>query len=163
MKYILPLVSLTFIFLVEKYNEKLIPVARITSNGFKISLDTIAYKKKIVDNFITNKDFFFEKTEIVKKKDKSIDHKEYYFISVINKTKHVRISRWLEKKGKKLYFVNTGDYKQTYLWCVGENDCEPNLFKDMEEMSWACGENPFCSNDTRIIRPCKVLKSMMQE
>lgn len=125
-------------------NHSLILFAKIKNDKIIILKNTDSLIKLIENNITTKKQLQFNQVSVKRQKTISADKKEFYYVFIHDSINHIKISRWLEKKGKNLYFNNDDAFKLTYNFCIGEDDCDPNLFYMDNEYFWSCKLDPKC-------------------
>ncbi|NDJ00002.1 hypothetical protein GWA97_13000 [Flavobacterium sp. LaA7.5] len=119
------------------------------SESYKILADTLALKNLISKELLDNGyNIAFEKVEI-KKQLTLGSKKEFFHILITSKDKKVKVSRWLSKKGNDLIINDNMDgddfFEQIYLICIGDGDCNPNVFEDKGVRMWGCSEIVGCN------------------
>lgn len=178
MKYfsISALISIVLLFVlsscsthkVDNSNKTSIAFAIIKKDKIIFLQDTIALKEKLKTNlFSTNTKINLEKVEVSKQITISVNPKEYYFLLVKDFHKKIKIVRWLNRIGDKLFFNNKSpnedSFEQMYTTCEGEEDCDPHVFITDTERFWSCSMDPTCKIgivDEKTIK-CKSYKSII--
>lgn len=130
------------------------PFAKVYADRIEIIQDTTLLKQKLKENISFDKPIDFNSVEIARQKTIGDLQEEYYFVLIKDSHSKVRIARWLNLMGNELYFNNKTDqndsFEQTYLICVGNSDCNPEVFVFNNQKNWGCSKDPKC-----IINPEK--------
>jgi hypothetical protein len=79
------------------------------------------------------------------------------------------VAKWLKKVNNRLYnndVIEEGDlFEQTYLVCIGLEDCYPNVFETDSIKKWGCSENVSCFVSKEAAeeaqRSCKSYKAII--
>ncbi|WP_325203402.1 hypothetical protein [Flavobacterium sp.] len=139
-------------------------------NGEYIFLkDTLLFKKHILESISFSKSVSLNKTQIIKQKIVNSDSPDFYFALWTNSESNLKIAKWLEKKGNKLFFVNNSsdkyeDFKKHYLLCVGNSDCFPELIATDSSKVWSCSKELKClttSIDSIQVSSCRTYKTVI--
>lgn len=121
--------------------------ARIKDNKFIFNIDTASYKHKVQNEIFKKENYIINDIQIVKQLTLG-KKSEFYYILLKDKTNCVRVAKWLKKINNKLYtndVLEEGDlFEQSYLVCVGLEDCFPNVFETDSIKQWGCSENVSC-------------------
>lgn len=141
--------------------------AKIYKERVEIIQDTLLLKQKLSENINFDKPINFDKVEVIKQKTIGEIQQEYYFVLLKDSRNNIKIARWLNLTGDELYFnnkVNNGDaFEQTYLICVGNNNCYPEVFIFDNKKEWGCSKDPKCISDLekKDISDCDVYKTIL--
>lgn len=131
-----------------------ISFAVVYGERIAIIQDTTLLKQKLKENISFDKPINFSSVKIVKQKTIGDLQEEYYFVLIKDSHSKVRIARWLNLTGNELYFNNNTNqndsFEQTYLICVGNSDCYPEVFVFNNQRIWGCSKDSKC-----IIEPEK--------
>lgn len=159
---------ISFITYGQKQNNTVF--AEIKNEFIEIIVDTVTYKKFIIENILDNKqDVIFNRVEI--KKQLTIgSKKEFFYILLTEKQNKFKVARWLTKKDNLLVINNTPDFErddvfeQIYLICEGQaDDCRPQVFEDENGRMWGCSEILACTAVEGEEPTCKVTQSIFIE
>ncbi|HRE76351.1 MAG TPA: hypothetical protein PLL09_00860 [Flavobacterium sp.] len=147
--------------------DKDFPFAKVYGERIEIIQDTTLLKQKLKENISFDKPIHFDSVEIVKQKTIGDLQEEYYFVLIKDSRSKVRIARWLKLIGDELYFNNktnqVNSFEQTYLICVGNNDCYPEVFIFNDQKNWGCSKDPKCITDPekREALNCDIYKTVL--
>ena len=143
------------------------PFAKVIGEHFIIERDTVELKKFLKDNLFSEstKEILFDKVEI-KKQKMLTSNEEYYFVLISDSKNHIRIAKWLNRIGENLYSkenLDNGDlFENLYQTCVGEQDCQQNVFTIDSKRHWTCGEQIACMTEEQAnLVDCKAYKSII--
>ncbi|WP_396151933.1 hypothetical protein [Flavobacterium sp.] len=143
------------------------PFARVKGEKIEIIQDTTLLKQKLKENISFDKPIHFNSVEILKQKTIGDSQEDYYFVLIRANDSKVRIARWLSLIGDELYFNNKtnqfNSFEQTYLICVGNNDCYPEVFIFNDQKNWGCSKDPKCITDPekREALNCDIYKTIL--
>ncbi|WP_395044345.1 hypothetical protein [Flavobacterium sp.] len=130
----------------ELKSNKLIAIIKNDNYVFKTDLEIL--KNRLIQNISTEKKINFDKIEIIKQFTIGDEPKEFYYILLKDSNTNIKIARWLNKIDNKLYFNNLigkiNQFEQTYQFCVGKNDCNPEVFEIDKDFFWSCSKDPKC-------------------
>ena len=157
MKFTISIILTIFVFWCSFSQD--IEVAKVNKDMFLITLDTVLFKQEIMKKFISDTSTVsFTKIKVGKSTTIVEQEKDYYYIRLIDPVRHLSVSRILKRKRDKLYLVNNRDtIEKIYLFCLGNSDCEPNVFVFEGKLSWGCGDKLQCFlNPDKML--CKIYK-----
>lgn len=145
------------------------PFAMIANEKFIFLKDTALFKSYILKNMSFNKPVFLNKTQIIKQKMIGLRSDDFYFVMWTNAESNLKIAKWLEKKGDKLFFVSSAsdaqeNFKKHYLLCVGNAGCFPELIATDSSKVWNCTKDLKCLTlpiDSSKASNCRVLKTVI--
>ena len=122
--------------------------AKIDNGKFIFLQDTLSLKKRLIDNISSKKDIFFDKVVILKQTTLGNNPKEFYYVLIKDSNNHIKISRWLNRIGDELFFSNKiidgEQFEQIYHFCIGLEDCDPEVFDIDNRKFWNCSKDPTC-------------------
>lgn len=147
-----------------------LPFANITHNEIEFLQDTTAFKNHIRQSMNFKAEVNFDKIEILKQFTIGIGNStssEFYYV-LISDTKHnYKVARWLNRIDDRFYINNKshiGDqFEQTFLICVGVDNCYPEVFDIDGKKSWGCNKDPKCllqEPDPETIK-CRSYKTLL--
>ena len=87
--------------------------------------------------------------------------KEFYYLMMTDFDKKVKTCRWLVFDGKNLYLNNyikkdVSNVEFVYLSCVGNENCNPNIYNLDGKDYWICGDNPICLKEGQTRAGCDI-------
>lgn len=140
--------------------------AKISNNEIVIKYDTIVFKEYISKNISLPKaQIDYDKVEIKKQFTIGEEKKIFYYVLLTNFKEKVKTCRWLNKIGDELYFNDDTENHETfeliYLSCIGNQNCNPNVFVVDKKRGWVCGEEIICVKKNDTINRCIVTKSII--
>ncbi|VXB78295.1 hypothetical protein FLAVO9AF_270022 [Flavobacterium sp. 9AF] len=140
----------------------------LSENQYEILKDTVEFKQFLENELPFKTKINLTKVEI--KKQLSISDKPfpYFFVKVTNASGEISISKWLEKKGNKLYFIENyeneeASMRSNYTICKGKEKCGPEFFYTDSIKGWNCSKELIClvgQNDS-IKLPCQTYKTVI--
>lgn len=143
--------------------------AKIKNNVFDITADTAAFVKNIKDNLFYGKVVNLNKITI--RRQLTLEAKnEFYYILVTDEKQHIKVAKWLIKLDDQFFIndlISTGNlFEQSYLVCIGEGDCSPQVLEIEDEKQWGCSTDIQCYVDgaaaAAAAKECKSYKSIIQ-
>lgn len=143
-------------------DNKNILFAEKNGNRYEIKIDTLNFKKEIGSSiFSPDSKVEFDKIEIVKQYTIGEKAKEFYYLMMTDFDKKVKTCRWLVFDGKNLYLNNyikkdVSNVEFVYLSCVGNENCNPNIYNLDGKDYWICGDNPICLKEGQTRAGCDI-------
>jgi len=138
--------------------------AVVSGKSYKFIADTVAYKKMLKDGLLAKTDVTLNKVEIVKQLTLG-DKKEFYYVMASSKDGTYKIAKWLNKKGNSFYVNNAlaaGDlFEQSYLTCIGDGSCGPQVYQVKDQRLWGCSEDIRCYKPGFVVENCKSAKTIL--
>lgn len=124
--------------------------AKIENGEIIFVADTVEYKEFVSYKLFNGKNIVFDQIKIVHKKTLG-DGKEFYYLELSTQNRDYKVAKWLNKKDNNFYLNNTISeaeiqdfFEQTYLICIGNTDCSPNVYQDGNSRIWGCGDAIEC-------------------
>ena len=153
-------------YLIE--NDKYLFARELSENQFEILKDTVEFKYFLENELPFKTKINLTKVEIIKQISISDKPFPYYFVKASNQSGEITISKWLEKKGNKLYFIEKyenaeSSMKSHYTICKGKDKCGPEFFYTDSIKGWNCSKELIClvgQNDS-IKLPCQTYKTVI--
>ncbi len=161
------LVYFFFIFYSQLGNAQatslLKPFATISGESYIFKIDTVGFKKNAKDNILPNEDVVLQKIQIIKQVSLGAKN-QFYYVMVSSSDNKFKIAKWLNRKGNNLYVNDVlaeGDlFEQSYLLCIGDGTCGPQVFEDKGNRMWGCSEDLKCYTDRVKLQNCQSVKSI---
>ena len=140
--------------------------AKISNNEIIIKYDTIVFKEYISKNISLSKaQINYDKIEVKKQFTLGEEKKVFYYLLLTDFDKKVKTYRWLNKIGDELYFnddlENKDNFELIYLSCIGNQNCNPNVYVLDKKKGWVCGEQIICMKKNDTINKCVATKSII--
>lgn len=138
--------------------------AVIKNNSFVFKADTLDYKTKVRKALFPKEKWSFNKISIIKQLTLG-DKKEFYYILLTTKDGKIKVGKWLNKNGETLSVndeIADGDlFEQSYLSCVGDGSCYPQVYQEGSQKMWGCSEDIKCYIDGKQDVNCQSYKSIL--
>lgn len=138
--------------------------AVIKNESFIFQADTLDYKTKIRKALFPKQNWSFNKISIIKQLTLG-DKKEFYYILLTTKDGKIKVAKWLNKNGKDLSIndeITTGDlFEQSYLSCIGDGSCYPQVYQVGDQKMWGCSEDIMCYINGKADVNCQSYKSIL--
>lgn len=140
--------------------------AEITTNGYVFHSDTLELKKTIIKQMFQTSDTMFNKIKIVQQRTLGTNQ-EFYYILITDKNNTIKIAKWLNLIGNKLYMnnkISEGSlFEQSFIACRGTDECSPQVFQDSDgTRKWGCNKDLKCYDPDATNIPCSVIKSIIE-
>ena len=134
--------------------------AEIKQGNFIILKDTAKLKSEIVElMFSDSANQFkpnFDRLEVRKLSSFGDTSIVYYSYLLTDNKNHIKVSKWLEKIGNKLYVIDDPkeeDMEKLYYFaCIGKDDCFPEIRTEGKEKNWTCWRDKMCKVKSNCIR-----------
>jgi hypothetical protein len=142
-------------------------VGKIHNNEFYFYVDTTKFKFFLNENINFKDNVKLDKVQIIKQKSIGENPIDFYYILVSDKTKKIKIAKWLDNIDGNLMFNESytdkeSSVKSHYIICVGDNDCYPQFIKLDTLKTWSCDKNLSCLiNSDSLNSSCKIYKTVI--
>lgn len=142
-------------------------VGKILNNKFHFYTDTTKFKLLLNENINFKDNVKLDKVQIIKQKSIGENPIDFYYILVTDKTKRIKIAKWLDNIDGNLMFNERytdkeSSVKSHYIICVGDKDCYPQFIILDTLKTWSCDKNLSCLIRTDSINSsCKIYKTVI--
>ena len=123
--------------------------ARIEKDHFIIVQDSTAFKKSIKQKLFAESEIqpLFAKIEIRRQMTIGETSEEFYYVLLQDFNSKIKVAKWLIKSGFDLMLDDDKSsipIERTYLSCIGERNCFPQIAILNSEKFWACSTDFIC-------------------
>lgn len=148
MKKLLTLFLISFLLTAATKKSDYTKIGFSNGEKFVITADTLAMKKRW--NEVLGIKAGFSKMRIVKRTSLGEKQMECYLL-IANTSTESSTARWLMREGNDFYIYdgapneNETLYRNFYITCTGDSDCDPNVMVIDKKIKLGCGTKLECS------------------